>query len=101
MNTWSKYAWIYVEETYDSIENSKILKTFVALQIHSPMFACVKNFFLNRSIQVKYSIFFFLFTSILQSILALRILSNSLWRGAVTWLIIYNKLIFIIDKYNL
>jgi hypothetical protein len=30
--------------------------------------------------------FFFLFTSILQTILALKILSNFLWRGTVTWI---------------
>ena len=41
---------------------------------------------------------FFLFTNSLQSIFALRILSKFLWRGAVTWLIIYNKLINSVNK---
>ena len=44
--------------------------------------------------------FFFLFTSILQSILALRILSKFLWRGLVTWTIIYNKLINLLIYYK-
>ena len=48
-----------------------------------------------------YFFFFFYLLFILISILALRIISNFLWRGAVTWLIIYKKLILIIDKYNL
>ena len=48
----------------------------------------------------EHAVAFFLFTSIPRSILALGILSNFIWRGVVTWLIIYNKLILIIDKYN-
>lgn len=37
----------------------------------------------------------------LQSILALRIFVNLFWRGAVTWLDIYNKSILVTDEYNL